>query len=163
VGAVVFVGAVGAGVASNVFRVESKATTASSSTLVMPTQPVARPAATPAQNAFGSSPPPSDSASYPLLATVNASSLPKAATPPVAPPPVQPSRRAPWPTTPGQKPKKPDAPDDSSDTDTSPAPTQAVAPPAPPPPPPVPAVDTPPPTPPPAAVSNKPKGVDDGF
>jgi serine/threonine-protein kinase len=163
VGAVVFVGAVGAGVASNVFRVENKPAAASSSTLVMPTQPPARPAPGPVQNAFGA-PPPSDSASYPLLATVAASSLPKAAAP-VAPQPMPQSRRAPMlpagqagPVNVGPGPK-PKHPDDTDDTETTPAPVQTAAAPAPPPPP-VQTVEAPPAPPPPPV---KPKGPDDGF
>jgi eukaryotic-like serine/threonine-protein kinase len=156
--AVLFVGAVGAGIASNVFRPAAAPSPASSSMVVQPAQTIPRPAAQP-PNAFASVPPSDSASSWPLLATVNASALPRAATatqPPVYPYPQ--SRRTPvGPAAPasGVKPKKPDDSDDS-ETETPPTPAQTAAPPPPP------VVETPPPAPAPAPPA-KSKAFDDGF
>ncbi len=165
VGAVVVMAAIGAGVASNVFRPENKPSAASPSMMVMPT-PTAAKTSNPSQNAFAASPPPADSTSWPLLATVAASSLPKASTP--APPPPQQSRRAPtW--APGPRPSRPTSSDDSTETEpstTSPEapPAQAAAPVPPPSPPPPAVVPEPAPSPPPPAPTASGKGkYDDGF
>jgi serine/threonine-protein kinase len=146
VGAVVFMGAIGAGVASTVFRQDSKPAPAAQSMVVMPTQPAARNATLP-QNTPAAQPPPGDSSSFPLLATVNASSLPRAAAPTPPPSPVMQSHRGAWPAPATPRPKKPDGADDA---DTSPTQTPVAAPPPAPAPAPAPPPAPPAPPPPPA-------------
>ncbi len=138
-GAMVVAAALAAGVAFNVMRPPPRAATASPSMLVMPT-PTKAPAP------IAASAPPSDSASYPLLATIAASALPRAAPAPVAPPPVMQQRRAPM-STPSPTPRVKGASDATNDNE----PPEPVTPP--------PATPATPPPP----VSSGPPKIDDGF
>jgi serine/threonine-protein kinase len=136
-GAMVAAAALAAGVAFNVMRPPARAATASPSMLVMPTP-------TKAPTATAATAPPSDSASWPLLATIAASALPKAAPPPVTPAPVMQQRRAPM-STPSPTPRvKSVSESGAGDTDQTAEPVSA-------------------PPPPPPLVTPGPPKIDDGF